>query len=502
MSQIYNSTLLSESQLDINDEEGHSRSILAVYSLAFFSLIFAHLCIKEFFSNPIFWFAGASAITVANIFFMIKYRDTLGFILTMFICTHFAFADNQGGLWSYIICAVLLLAMLLKHQRTFSFSCIPRSINWLMFIFIAHQLVGLIFNPYSLISNIQSFIVICAQCLILYACASINMSKNALNRLFTIWFITAILIFLVALNQHYQWVITDSPLLPQREGAMLLFKGIPAGSFGNSELFAEYFGMVFLTAFIFLMYSKELASLHVNTLLSIIILFLSIASLIMSSARSAIILTGAAVLYLILNNLILTISLKSIWKTVVIVSIALLVFIFIANFGTYFSLEKTIQDFGKINPSISLKTVLSGEDINRGFIYDIAYQRLSENDWWIGYGFNLPENNRESLGLSGVPFADFHNLYLSLPIFYGWGGAVAYILIVLFTGIRAFSCYIRMRYFDHYLVPISLAFSLIWGLFLSDQFVISVTRNPSFFLLTWFLLGWTHAVVNSINRSK
>jgi len=283
---------------------------------------------------------------------------------------------------------------------------------------------------------------------------------------------------------------------------MLLIKGVPAGSFGNSELFAEYFGMVVLIAFIFIIYSKELASLHVKTLLSIIVLFLSVASLIMSSARSAIILTCAVVLYLIFNNLILTISLRSIWRTIVSISVALLIIVLIANFGTLFSLEKTIQDFEQINSKISLKTVLSGEDINRGFIYNIAYQRLSENDWWIGYGFNLPENNRQSLGLSGIPFADYHNLYLSLPIFYGWGGAIAYILIVLFTGIRAFSCYIKMHHFDHYLVPITLAFALIWGLFLLDQFVISVTRNPSFFLLTWFLLGWTHAVVNTINHYK
>jgi len=64
-----------------------------------------------------FWFVGASLIVIANIIFLSKCRDTTGFILAMFICTHFAFADNQGGLWSYIICAILLLAVLLKHQK-------------------------------------------------------------------------------------------------------------------------------------------------------------------------------------------------------------------------------------------------------------------------------------------------------------------------------------------------------------------------------------------------
>ncbi|OPY83122.1 MAG: O-Antigen ligase [Smithella sp. PtaU1.Bin162] len=471
--------------------------------LAVFFLVWAHLSIKAYFPNPAFWIIGAGIIVFAACCFLLKSKEPFGFFLAVFACTHFAFADNQGGLWSYVICAVLLIAAVLKCPIDLRSASIPRVINWLLLLFVIHQVIGLLLNPYSGISNIQSVIVTCSQCVVFYFCASLEMSETNLRRIFSVWFLTAFFVFLVALNQKYPLLITSSPLLPQRQSWMNIIADTPAGAFGCSELFAEYFCMISVMSLIFIVYSKKMRQLRIKKYIPCAMLLLAAISLTMGGSRAAIILAGAAVSYMMLENVIFMPSIRNIGRAILLSGIVFLSIVFIMNFGSYFSLDKTIDDFSAIDISgISLNSIISGDSINRNAVYDPGYRRLAEKSWWIGYGYNLPENNRESLGITGEWFKDFHSLYLSLPIYYGWVGAGAYIMILLCTVFRAYICYLKNRRINNYLVPVALGFALIWAVFILDQIKIGITRNHSYFLLTWFLLGWTHAVANSITQLK
>jgi len=284
---------------------------------------------------------------------------------------------------------------------------------------------------------------------------------------------------------------------------MDIFARTPTGSFGSGELLAEYFCIVFVISLIVIIYSKELSQLRIKEIPPFIMLFFAVTLLIIIRSRSSIILASAAMIFIMLHNFTLIPANRNTGRTVLVVGIAVLSIVFFLKFGSYFSLEKVIEKFETVDlPAMSLESIASGDSINRRVVYAIGYQRLAEKSWWIGYGYNLPENNRESLGISDFTVKDYHSLYLSLPIFYGWVGAASYISVVLFTGIRAYRCYWRNRKRSHYLVPIALGFAIVWGVFLFDQFKVTLTRNPSYFLLTWFLLGWTHSVVNCINNEN
>ena len=85
-----------------------SCSVRDVLLLALFCLAAAHLSVKALFSSPVLWLVGAAAITLAGVWWSVKRKDEFGLCLAMFACAHFAFADNQGGLWSYVLCAVFI----------------------------------------------------------------------------------------------------------------------------------------------------------------------------------------------------------------------------------------------------------------------------------------------------------------------------------------------------------------------------------------------------------
>lgn len=480
---------------------GRSASVWKVLLLALFFLVAAHLTIKAFFPNPVFWLIGAGAIVAAGAWWLVTRKDEFGFLLVVFVCAHFAFADQQGGLWSYVLCAVLLVAILRKHHPAIKLSSVPRGTSVLLFLFLAHQLVGTILNPYSLTSNIQATVVTFSQVLVFYYCASQRMTESRLKRLLSIWFVIACWVFIMGLNQKYHWIVTPSPLLPQMyDNVRGELSMIPVGSFQNSGLCAEYFCFVFVLSLVIVSHLKELTRLQIKMVFPLLMVLFSLGAMLMSGSRTAIFLAAAATVYIVFDNIVIASSAGNIRRLFVILAVLLIGGVFVLKFGTFFSLGEMVEDFEQLDLSeITVKTVISGESINRSIAYAPAYQRLSEKSWWIGYGYNLPENNRESMGIEGETISDFHSLYLMLPIFYGWIGATAYVLLVFGAGLRIYLCYLKARRLNHFLVPIALGLAIVWGVFLLDQYRGSATRNPSYFLLTWFLLGWTHSVANTLH---
>lgn len=475
-------------------------SVRSVMLLAILILATAHLSVKAFFPNPVFWVIGASLVVSIGCAWVIGRKDYFGFLLALFVCAHFNFADNQGGLWSYVLFAVFLICAFLRIRQPVNLKAVSTSASLLLLIFFIHQVLGTILNPYSLISNIQAIIVAISQVLIFYFFASQPATESNLKRLLSVWFITILWVFVIALNQKYHWVVSSSPLMPQvfRYKSLGILSSTPAGSFQNTELFAEYFCIVFVLALVIFSHSRELASLSIKKLYPLVAILISIGSIMMGGARAAVLLAVAAAFYLTILNFIVAPSGRSFRRILLILAVLLLSGLIFMKVGTYFSIENMVKDFQDLVPGkIDSESVISGEGINRSFTG--AYKLLSEGSWWLGYGYNIGGNNPKSLGLKA---SDYHSLYLCLPFFYGWIGATAYVLLLFTTGLRIYISYLKNRRSDHFLVPIALGLSVAWGVFLLDQYKISVTRNPSYFFLTWMWLGLTHAVANSMHHAS
>jgi len=487
-------------------DQDDSGSVLSVLVLALVCLGAAHLAVKEFFPNPVFWIIGASIIVAVGLVWIVIRKDYFGFLLALFVCVHFNFAEYQGGLWAYVLCAVMLAGSFLCRSEI-TLSSVPNVFNLFVFVFLFMQILGTMLNPYSLVCNIQASIVAVAQVLAFYLCASQKMTMPKLKRFLSIWFLVACWGFVMGLNQRYQWLITPSPLLPQREylggvfGHVLKLAHVPAASFGSGELFGEYFCIVFAFSMVVFCHMKELKGLQIRKLFPVVMIFVSLTGIVMGAARSAVVLAVVGMFYITFLDFIVAPSVRSLCHSAIVVGTLSVATILLFNFGSYVFLDRMVDDFQQLNPSkMTMSSVVSGQSINRGKLFVNAWKRITHESWLVGYGYNLPVNNKISIGFQRVEVRDLHNLYLSLPFFYGWFGAIAYVLLLLGTWFQIYIRYMReARKASTYLTPIALGFSVLWCIFILDQYKICVTRNPNYFLLTWMWLGLTHAVANSMD---
>jgi len=480
-------------------------SVWWILFISFIFLVLAHLVVKEFFPNPAIWVIGSMSIFAIGVVWLLIKKDYFAFLLVLFVCVHFSFADAQGGLWSYVALSIFLAVALLRNRISIEFSSVSISATFFLLIFLMHQVFGLLLNQYSLISNIQAIIVTFSQVIIFYYCASQSMSEANIKRLLSVWFAVICWVSLMAFNQKYHWVITSSPLLPQRyrslyDGYISGFDTIPAGSFQNSELFGEYFCFVFVIALIIAMHSTEFSRLRIKSVFPVITILLSLSLLVASASRSAVLLAIASAICLFITISVLVPSFRSLVKVSVLLMILSFSGLLLWRYGDVVGMDEMLKDFKELNPAkITTESIASGKGINRSFTG--AYHLLSKKSWLLGHGYNLPENNTQSLGLRKGA-SDYHSLYICMPFFYGWGGSIAFVLFIIATGVRIFRSYFKSKGRSSALVPLSLGFSVIWCVFLLDQYKISVTRNPSYFLLIWILLGLTHALANTMQKDN
>jgi|GEM_PF-4687790 len=479
-------------------DQSQTSSIKSVIVVATLFLMVAHLAVKEFFPNPVFWVIGASLIMALGLVWIVIRKDSYGFLLALFVCVHFDFAYNQGGLWAYVICAVILSGTLFR-RLDIKLSAVPMIFNVFVIIFIFMQVLGTLLNPYSLVSNIQASVITAAQVLAFYLCASQKITTSILKCFLSLWFLIVCWVFLMGLNQRYQWLITASPILPQRK-LLSGFAHVPSGSFGNTELFAEYFCIIFSFSLIVLSHIEELKVLKIRKIFPVIMVLISLSAVLMGGSRSAVVLVIVATFHITFLDFFIKPSIRILRRFIIILSILSLAIILVLNFGSYLFIDQMVDDFKDVDISnLSTSSILSGKSINRGGLFDCGLERLKQGSWWVGYGYNLPENNAKTLGVQKMGVKDFHSLYLSLPFYYGWLGTIAYILLLIGTALRIYLIYFRgVKKTESYFIPIALGFSMLWGIFILDQYKIGATRNPNYYLLTWMWLGMTHAIANAI----
>ena len=155
--------------------------------------------------------------------------------------------------------------------------------------------------------------------------------------------------------------------------------------------------------------------------------------------------------------------------------------------------------------NLNIRTFISGEEINRAYAFSFALVRLAEESWWLGWGWGI----RESNALAWFPDdfirlkrADYHSLYLSLPMIFGWVGSLPFLFIIFYTLKNNLSLILRNRKTYNYLVSISISFVMLIFIFIINEYKINSMRWPQYFLLIWFWLGFGNSILNTANQSK
>jgi len=340
--------------------------------------------------------------------------------------------------------------------------------------------------------------------MVFYLISNMTITPARLRTFLAITFVIFVYQFAVALNQRYSFLDWNTPLLgayDRGSAAIVLGDTSAPGTLRHSELFGEY-GALFWSLLIPVLCSSWIQKeLRFGPARIAAIMLLCLAFIAITSTRSAALLAAATVAFYI--AMLLTISFRSIDRFRRQVLLGILLAMIVPIVGIYVGLGTLEQDMvAFMREKLTTEGVISGAALNRGNLFEIALNRLSEKSWWIGNGFGTPRANLWAwTGLDPLrarTIADYHNLYLSLPFLYGWIGSASFLWLVVSTAWRSARAAVVNRHRQTFLVPVAIGFATLWGVFLVDQFKISVLRIPTYHMMFWIWLGLTLAVVRTL----
>jgi hypothetical protein len=415
--------------------------------------------------------------------------DHIYFSLLIFIVAHFTtYMNNQGGLWLILFFFTFVInykkfEIKLKNQNKIQ--------RIFLIILIVSNLAGLMFkNPMSILIKAQSFIVfITLICTYLYF-SNLKLTNSHLKSLLLVWASLIILCFIVALNQKYLFIVSpQNAFLPVRTNdEFVAYSTNRASSIINDyELFAEF---SVLSLIIFLSYYFSNNDYNINKRFNLIIILLCLLNILLSGTRSAIMISILAVI-IIMMKLMLT---RKVRHMLSLLGLIIIVVIFSLFLGNKIGLDVITERFNEID-KISSKGIVSGDDLNRNTVYSLGYSRIENGTWWLGYGYGIVESNRNAWFTNPkFEYPDYHSLYLSLPMIFGWLGSFAFILLILSTMVKLITEHIK-RNLNSSHNSIIFGFGLLLFAFLIHEYKISILREVNYVMLFFIWLGLSNSIV-------
>ncbi len=482
-----------------------------ILAVSFASLLAGHLLLREYMPNPGVGVVGFLLLVVLQGYVLIARNDLFGFLMVVYTCSHFGYADNQGGLWA-TVAAILLLARMSFGMRL-EFRRKDNLVTSLLVVLFLWNLMGWILrSPVPYVERVEGALAYIGFLLAFYVMSSLIITPARFRTFLVITTTMLIYQVAVAVNQRYAILNWNTPLLgaySQAVGAYseavgaITYRNTNAwGTIRHSELFGEY-GALFWTLLIpILCCSQTQKVVRVGVFWIVLSMVLCLVIIAITSTRSAALLAAAAVgLYMIVLTMK---SFKSVDRFGRQVQLAIVLAVLVPLAGAFFGLGSLEDNFAELaGTRFTTSAVLSGQAINRAPLFDYALQRLGSDSWLIGYGFSTLRSNLWAWTgvdpLRAQVLADYHSLYLSLPVVYGWVGTVAFLWLLVLAPWRVWRAALRHSQHKSFFPAAALGFTMFWVVFLGDQFKISVLRIPTYHMMFWIWLGLTMALARTLS---
>lgn len=481
---------------------------LSIFAITLFTQIAGHMLLKYYMPNPAIGAVGF--ILIVSIFsYVLFYReDKFGFILIIYICSHFSYADNQGGLWNLLAFGMVTLSYFFGGWRSEHTRQTNYLILFLLWILILWNILGWILNnPMPLAPRLQGIAAFFGLVLMFHLSSNVMVTRERFRLFLIISLYMIIYQLVVAINQHYALINWNTPLIGNyTELGGFIKKSIinSTGTLGNFELLGEYGSLMICLLVPLLSSSTVQKKVNFKSNLLILMIFISFAFIMLARSRSA---TVIAILTVIIYYTTFTIRpFSSIDKISNQLKLILVFIIVLPLVGTYLNLDNLTKKFGELsNEKFTVSTIVSGKSINRAELIDLGLKRIESNSWLIGFGYGVPRSNRWAwFGADPekkkINLEDFHSLYLTLPEIFGWIGALAFLAMVLFTSFRSLLISIQFRKENNWLLALSFGFTVFWLMFLVNEYKITILRNPNYQMLFWIWLGLSNSVIKTIKQ--
>ena len=496
----------TESEVFSADQDGASNGSIVSFLLSLsiktsICLFLALLTVERFFPNTAINVFGLISLSIYIYFSTIRKSAYLGFVFLIFVLAHFNYASNQGGIVNFAALLVLLAALITGKYQAKKDPLLLAAVG-LMLMF---NFAGYFFNPIAPFTDVaKGAAAFVAYILVFVFCSSLRFRLNNMGSIIAVLSFISFYSMVMALNYFLSVYVINTPIpfltpSPERFGSSTI-----ANMTGNSELYGEE-SLMFLAFCLPLLFApKHVKSAYkVNMLIIIIVIMTSLAGLYLSRSRSVIILMIFMILIMPLLQNIAGLSAGAILRNTIITLVVLigtsLVLWAVINIGYSFERFDNIDFF-----QLTTEGVISGEQINRGVLFEYGFNRLKSEPWFFGFGWLTYRYNMQcAVGpFSVFESIDLHSLYLTLPFLFGWIGSAAFLSIFFITLRRLWNIMRKAEMALNSWRVVALCFFLAILFFLLNEYKIGILREPHYFMTIWIWLGLSNSLCRSYKEAQ
>lgn len=379
------------------------------------------------------------------------------------------------------------------------FSVKDKFIQFFLIVLVIANLIGYIFkNQADIFEIFQSSIIFSGFILTFIFIYNFKFTAEHIIIIMKIFTFLSILLFLVAFNQKFVFVDTSFPLLGSTAGYQTVsslseaFAGRMPSLLGDYELFSEYALLMFIISFSVMLDKRTTAYLKLDYA-PYILAFVSFLNILITGTRSSFLLIFIFIIIFFLFRLKIFFSTRT---AIFFIAIAMMIPIFV-RFGDKVGMNTIIERLNEIDTEkIGVKNITTGEEMNREIVYLVGYNRLDEENWFLGYGYGTTKSNRLAWfgSNSSLPIVDFHSLYLCMPMIYGWFGGLAYLLLVVYIIFILVKKILLFK--DNPLNSLMIGFAFMFLFFLVNQMKINSLRIYNYHYLIWMLMGLAASIAS------
>ncbi len=444
-----------------------------------------------------------SLLIIGGLFFDSLYRNKYPhFLFQLFICNHFMFGYENGGIYN-LAASISLIIYLCFFKNFFS---VPSSLRRLLLFLVAAlaviQVVSLLNNNAALVTKLTAALIF-ANLLFLFIYASkIQLNYSDLKQFIQITGIFFFYNLVVSINQKYELFASPFEFFPSLNAEAEFEMGIlrSNGVLNNFEFYAEY--SISLIALILpsVLSGSSKAYGQRFYFFCFAIIFTGILSIIFSGTRSSVLLLPVVAL---LTGILLNKRLKVrvlLYGTVL--ASAFAVINAQAGWIDFDVFSKRSENVDMKN--LTLEKILSGEEINRGGIFAYGIKKAGRSNFFFGEGYftkrlEYIKVHFDKTGDDVIP--DYHNLYMSVIVTWGYLGGILFLSLFVISLFRGYQLYFRLQQYNLFAVDLLLGFNLLFTFLLINQFKIQFIRDANYFLMTLLFLAIYNSVIQLLKNS-
>lgn len=479
--------------------------------------ILVKAAILAFLGAILIFSASVAVRAVTSILIILIFLDTIkkgdffSVLMQLFICNYFIFFPEIAGMYNCLFIASLIIFSIFgpkfKIKLKTSFTT---SVKWsLSGLFVFQLLSVLVGNDFPISKQVIGLFTFVVIGFVFYFSSSIPISNKDYLTFINLVCILCIYMFLVSLNQKKMLITSvayNNPFFPRFDvdSVSELDLSRSSGVFQNTEAYAEYSLStiaLLLPGIIHGSFRRVSKNMHFLTLFTV---FIALLSIILSVTRSSLFLFPILMCVVIYN--LKKFEVKTLFSIAIISSSFFIVnsIFHIVDFDAYNKRKASTDDSMNVS-NLSISKILTGEDINRGWVFKVGMENIVNNGGFIGGGYFTSRQEYHEVHFQKNKFedtADYHNMYLSIIVMWGFIGALLFLAIILSIYIRGVKTYRSVRQNYNFSSDLLLGFNIMIPFFLINEYKIQFDRNVNYFILMFILMGMYSSLIKQLSNGK